>query len=76
MGQRKNNDTKNWYLYFEVINIDNTMARLIRKKRYKTFLSNIKNEKDNMTIDAISIKRITKKYYVDRYYNKLITWVK
>ena len=43
--------TKNWF--FEKINkIDKPLARLIKKKREKTEISRIRNEKGDVTTDT------------------------
>ena len=57
----KINKTKSWF--FEKINkIDKSLARLIKKKREKTQINRIRNEKD-VTIDTTEIQRIMRDYY-------------
>ena len=52
----KINETKNWF--FEKINkIDKPLARLIKKKREKTQINTIRNEKE-VTTDTAEIQRI------------------
>ena len=47
----KNNKTKSWFL--EKINkIDKPLARLIKKKREKTQINRISNEKGEVTADT------------------------
>ena len=54
------NKTKSWF--FENINkIDKPLARLIKKKREKTQINRIRNEK--VTIDTAEIQRIMRDYY-------------
>lgn len=43
---------------------DDTLARLIKKKREKAQISNARNEKGNISTDAIVLKNIMKEYYV------------
>ena len=54
----KINKTKSWFI--EKINkIDKPLARLIRKKREKTQVNRIRNEKGRGTTDIAEIKRIS-----------------
>ena len=53
----KINKTKSWF--FEKINkIDQPLARLIKKKREKTQINRIRNEKGKVTTDTAEIERI------------------
>ena len=53
----KINKTKSWF--FEKINkIDNTFARLIKKKRGKNQINKIRNERGKVTADNAEIRRI------------------
>ena len=53
----KINKTKSWF--FEKINkIDKPLARLIKKKRDKNQINEIRNEKGEFTADNTEIKRI------------------
>ena len=55
----KINKTKSWF--FEKINkIDKTFARLIKKKREKTQINRIRNEKGEVTTDTAEIQRIAR----------------
>ena len=57
----KINKTKSWFL--EKINkTDQPLARLINKKREKTQINRIRNEKGEVTIDTAEIKRIMRDY--------------
>ena len=53
--------------FFEKINkIDKPLARLIKKKREKTQITRIRNEKE-VTTDTAEIQRIMRDYYKQRY---------
>ena len=54
--------TKSWF--FEKINkIDKLLARLIKKKREKTQINKIRNEKGEVTTDTTEIQNILRDYY-------------
>ena len=58
----KINKTKSWF--FEKINrIDKPLARLIKRKRGKTPINRIRNEKGEGTTDTAEIQRVMKDYY-------------
>ena len=64
----KINKTKSWF--FEKINkIDKPLARLIKKKREKTQINKIRNEKGEVT-DTAEIQWIMRDYYKQLYANK------
>ena len=66
----KINKTKSWF--FEKINkIDKPLARLIKKKREKTQINRIRNEKREGTTDTAEIQRIMRDYYKQLYANKM-----
>ena len=66
----KINKTKSWF--FENINkIDKSLARLIKKKREKNQINNIRNEKGEVTTDNVEIQRIIRDYYEQPYGNKI-----
>ena len=66
----KINKTKSWI--FEKINkIDKPLARLNKKKREKTQINRIRNEKGEITTDTAEIKRIMRDYYKQLYANKM-----
>ena len=66
----KLNETKSWF--FEKINkIDKTLARLIKRKREKTQINRIRNEKGEVTTDCAEIQRIMRDYYKQLYANKM-----
>ena len=71
----KINKTKSWF--FEKINkIGKPLARLIKKKREKTQINRIRNEKGEVTTDTAEIKRIMRDYYKQLYANKMDNWKK
>ena len=66
----KINKTKSWF--FEKINkIHKPLARLIKKKREKTQISTIRNEKGEVTTDTAEIQRLMRDYYKQLYANKM-----
>ena len=66
----KINKTKSWV--FEKINkIDKTLARLTKKKREKTQINRIRNEKGEVTTDIAEIQRIMRDYYKQLFANKM-----
>ena len=66
----KINKTKSWF--FEKINkIDKPLARLIKKKRERTQINKIRNEKGEVTTDTAAIQSILRDYYKQLYANKM-----
>ena len=58
----ENNESKSWF--FETINtMDKPIVRLLQKKRKKTQVTGIKNEKADITRDSTDSQRIIKEYY-------------
>ena len=54
---------KNWF--FEKINkIDKPLARLIKQKRERTQINNIRNEKGEVPMDITEIQRIIRDNYM------------
>ena len=69
------NKTKSWF--FENINkIDKPLAKLIKKKREKTQINKIRNEKGEITTDTAEIQRIIREHYKQLYANKKTTMKK
>ena len=66
----KINKTKSWF--FEKINkIDKPLAILIKKKREKTQINRIRNEKGEEITDSAEIQRIIRDYYKQLYAHKM-----
>ena len=64
------NKTKSWF--FEKINkIDKPLPRLIKKKREKTQISKIRNEKGEVTMNTTEIESFIRDYYKQLYANKI-----
>ena len=58
-------------MVFEKINkINKPLSRLIKKKRERTQINTIRNERGETTIDSTKIQRIVRNYYEDRYAKK------
>ena len=63
------NETKSWF--FEKIHkIDKPLARLTMKKRVKTQINKVLNEKEVAT-NPTEMKRIIRDYYKQHYTNKM-----
>ena len=66
----KINKAKPWF--FEKINkIDKALARLIKKKRVRTQINKIRNEKGEVTKDTAEIQSSLRDYYKQLYANKM-----
>ena len=66
----KFNKTKSWF--FEKINIiDKPLTRCIKKKREKTQINRIRNEKGEVTTVTAEIQRIIRDYYKQLSANKM-----
>ena len=66
----KINKMKSWF--FEKINkIDKPLARLIKKKREKNQINNLRNEEGEVTTDNAEIQRSIRDYYKQLYGNKM-----
>ena len=66
----KINKTKSWF--FEKINkINKPLARLIKKKREKTQINRIRNEKGEVITDTVELQRIMRDYYKQLYADKM-----
>ena len=64
------NETRSWF--FERINkIDKPLARLIKKKKERTQINKIKNERAEVTTNTAEIKTIIREYYKQLYTNKM-----
>ena len=61
---------KSWF--FEKIHkIEKPRARLIKKKRERTQINKIRNEKGEITMDITEIRRIIRDYYKQLHANKM-----
>ena len=59
-------------MFFEKINkIDKPLARLIKKKRERTQINKIRNEKGEVKTDTAEIQSILRDYYKQLYANKM-----
>ena len=59
---QKINESKSWF--FEKINkIDKTLTRFIKKKRERTQINKIRNERGEIITDTKEIQRVVRKYY-------------
>ena len=65
----KINKTKTWF-FGKVNKIDKPLDRLIKKKREKTQINRITNEKE-VTTDTADKQRIMRDYYKQLYANKI-----
>ena len=65
----KINKTKSWF-FEKIYKIDKPLARLIKKKK-KTQINRIRNEKGKVTTDTEEIQSIMRDYYKQLYSNKM-----
>ena len=66
----KINKTKT-YFFEKINNIDKHLARLTKKKRERTQINKIRNEKGEVTTDTAEIQSILRDYYRQLYANKM-----
>ena len=63
------NKSRRWF--FEKVNeIKKPLSRLIKKKRERTQINTIRNERGQTTADTTEIQRIVRNYYEERYARK------
>ena len=65
----KINTTKSWF-FEKLKQIEKPLARLFKKKREKTQINRIRNEKE-VTTNTAEIQRIMRDYYKQIYTNKI-----
>ena len=63
-------ESKSWFLE-KVNKIGKSLTRLIKKKRERTQINKIRNEKGEITTDTKEIQRIVRIYCEKLYANKL-----
>ena len=66
----KINKTKSWFIE-KVNKFDKPLVRLIKKKRERTQINKIRNEKGEVTTDTAEIQSILRDYYKQLYANKM-----
>ena len=67
---KKINKTKSWF-FERVSKIDKPLARLTKKKRERTQINKIRNERGKITTNTAEIQRTVREYYEQLYANKL-----
>ena len=66
----KINKTKSWF-FEKIIEVDKSLARLIKKKREKNQINKIGNENGEITKDNRKIQTIIRDYYQQLYDNNM-----
>ena len=67
---QKINESQSWF-FERISKIDKYLTRLIKKKRERTKINKIKNERGEIKTDTKEIKEIVRIYYEQLYVNKL-----
>ena len=63
------NESRSW-LFQKIIKIDKPLSRLIKKKRERTQINTIRNERGQTTTDTTKIQRTVRNYYEEVYAKK------
>ena len=63
-------DKQNWQSFVKIDKIDESLGRLIKKKREKNQINKIRNEKGEVTIDNAEIQRVIRDCYEQLYGKK------
>ena len=66
----KINKSKSWF-FVKINKIDKPLARLIKKKRERTQINEVRNKNGKFTNDNTEIQRIIRDYYKQPYANKM-----
>ena len=66
------NEFRSWF-FEKIYKIDKPLNRLIKKKRERTQINTIRNERGETTSDTTEIQRIVRNYYEELYARKLET---
>ena len=66
----KINKTNSWF-FKKILKIDKPLNRLTKKKRERTQINKIVNERGDIIADTTQIQTITRDYYEQLYANKL-----
>jgi hypothetical protein len=63
-------EAKNWS-FQKIINIDRPLANLTKRRRERTQIHKIRNEKEDIITNIKAIQRVIREYFENLYSNKL-----